>query len=91
MNNLISLNNAFLTNKDILTDIREFEPKANHSPNFLKVMKWLKDSVQLLQCCHIDEVETQFLMKLSMYILVVKARITKESCMLTEMKKIKRD
>jgi len=90
MNNLIcllSLNNAFLANKNILTDVEEFEPNGNHSPNFLRVMQWLKESVQMQHCFHIDEVETQLHLTLDNSVLMLKALITKESCILTDVRK----
>jgi len=91
MNILLSLNNAFLTNRNIFTEVSEFEPKANHSPNFLRVMQWLKESVQMQKCAHIDEVETYIHMKLNAYVLIMRARITKESCIMTDVQKIKRN
>jgi len=87
---LLSLNNAFLTNKNIFTDVKEFEPDGNHSPNFLRVMQWLKESVQMQHCFHIDEVETQLHLTLDNSVLVLKALITKESCVMTEVRKWKR-
>jgi len=72
---LLSLNTAFLTSKNIFTDVKEFEPNGNHSPNFLRVMQWLKESVQMQQCSHIDEVETQLHMTLNANVLVLKALI----------------
>jgi len=87
LTSLLSLKNAFLTNKNIFTDVKDFEPNGNHSPNFLRVMQWLKESVQMQQCSHIDELETQLQMTLDTNVLILKALITKESCIMTDVRK----
>jgi len=91
LNNLVSINNAFLANKNMLTDVMDFEPKRHHSTNFLKVMQWLKQSVRIQQCVHQSWVETQLHMNLDVYVLIIKARVTKESCIIIDVQRIKRN
>jgi len=91
LNSLLSLNNACLANKNILIDVLDFEPKEHHSPSFLQVMQWLKQSVRMQQCVSQSRVETQIQTDLGVCILIIKAWITKESCMISDIQRVKRN
>ena len=76
-----------MTNKNLFADVMEFEPNGNHSPNFLRIMQWLKESVQMQHCSHVDEVETQLHLTLDNSVLLLKALITKNSCVMKNVEK----
>jgi len=91
LNDLLSLNNACLANKNIIFDVLDFEPKEHHSPSFLKIMQWLKQSVRMQQCIDQSQVETYIQTDLGVCVLIMKAWITKESCIISDAKRTKRN
>jgi len=84
LDNLLSLNNAFLTNANIFNDVMNFEQKSHHSLNFSKVMQWLKQSIKMQQCVDKSCIESQLYLTLGNYALIIKAQITKECCVISE-------
>jgi len=84
LDSLLSLNNAFVTNANIFTDVLNFEQKSHHSPNFGKIMRWLKQSIKMQQCVDQSCIESQLCLTLGDYALMIKAQITKECCIISE-------
>jgi len=87
----MSLSSAWAANTNIIDDVLSFEPDAHHSAAFLKVMRWLKQSVQLQRCVDQSYVETRIQTDLGACVLVMKAWISKEYCIISDVKRIKRD
>ena len=85
MNSLISLHVAYVHQKNIYDEVKNFQKQDYHSLNFCKVMEWLQESLEMQQCSHIDEVITTLLMKLPEHCLILKAMITKNKCIMTKM------
>jgi len=84
LNNLLSLNDAFVTETNIFTDVQDFEQQSHHSPNFSKVMRWLKQSVKMQQCVDQSCIESQLYVTLGEYTLTITAKITQECCMISK-------
>jgi len=82
----MSLSNACAANKNIIGDVLAFEPDKHHSAIFLKVMRWLKQSVQMQQCIDQSQMETRIQTDLGVCVL-----ITKESCIISDVERVKRN
>jgi len=51
-------------------------------------MQWLQDSTQMRNCTCIDEVVTTLVIHVNQHHLIIRAEITPDKCVITELKKV---
>jgi len=88
MNNIVELYLAFLMKKNIYNDVKNFTKEDRHSPNFLQVMDWLKEAMEIETSSRIDAVITVLKIKMSDTDLILEAEVKKDSCMMIRMESV---
>jgi len=58
MDNLFAIYDAYKSQANIHLEVKNFIKKDGHSPNFRKIMEWLRRSMILQESTYIDEVTT---------------------------------
>jgi len=86
MNSLVKLYGAYLSQKNIYDEVKNFQKQEQDSPNFCQVMEWLQESMELLKHERIDEIETVLNLKTKNERLTLKAEMKDKSCLMTQMK-----
>ena len=90
MNSFFSVYDAYKNQTNIYSEVKNFDSKEHHSPNFKKVMSWLKESIQVQDSAYIDEVTTVLILTTGDGTLKLTAEITANKCVMTEVKPLRK-
>jgi len=77
MDNLWAIYGAYENQTNIYGEVKSFIQKDCHSPNFVKLLEWLRESIQLQESASIDEVRTILLVTTDAGTLKLEAELTK--------------
>jgi len=88
MDNLFAIYDAYEHKTNIYDDVKGFIKKDCHSPNFVKLIGWLRESIQLQESASIDEVRTILLVTIDAGTLKLEAELTKNTCLLVSVERM---
>jgi len=88
MNNFYAIYDAYENKTNIYDDVKNFTEKEHHSPNLVKLMGWLRESIQLQESASIDVIRTILLVTIDTGTLKLEAEITKDTCLVVSVERI---
>jgi len=88
MDNLWAIYDAYESQTNIYGEVKGFIKKDCHSPNFVKLMGWLRESIQLQESASIDRISTILLVTTDAGTLKMEAELTENTCLIVSVERM---